>query len=601
MVLLRLQKNIKNNLMKQFFKFMFASMFGFVLAGVILIFVLIAAITSAVGGASSDKAFEVKEKSILQISLDAPINDRSNENPFAAISKGSFETEKKLGLYHYLRAITNAKTDDKIKGIFLDLETVNAGAASVTEIRNALLDFKKSKKFIIAYAETYTQKSYYLASVATTIYLNPQGNLEWKGLHADLMFFKHALEKLEVEPQIIRHGKFKSAVEPFLADKMSDANRTQTRAFMGDIWKSIVTGIATERKIDAVTLQTYANEMSVQNPDDALKFKLVDKLAYRDEVLAALNKEIGNAAKDKIAFVRIAKYADGIKTEISSNKIAIIYAEGSIVSGKGDDENTGSETIAREIAKAADDEKIKAIVLRVNSPGGSALASDVIWRETKLAATKKPLIVSMGNVAASGGYYISCGAQRIFAEPTTITGSIGVFGLLFNMEKLLNNKLGVTIDTVKTAPMADIGSGTRSMTAQERTIIQNSVERVYATFIGRVAEGRKKSTADIDSIGQGRVWSGEDAKDLGLVDEFGGLQDAINYASKKANVDKYRIVELPKSKNPLEQMFNKIDDETEVRVMQNQLGRAYPYYKKLNNLLQLKGVQARMDYDVEIY
>ena len=587
--------------MKQFFKFMFASMFGFVLAGLVLIFAIVAIISGALSNAGSENKVDIKENTVLQISFNEKINDRSSDNPFEGLKNGSFETEKKLGLHHIIRSIKNAATDNKIKGIFLDLDAVNAGAASMYEIRNALLDFKKSNKFVVAYAESYTQKSYYMASVANTVYLNPQGDLEWKGLSGELMFFKHTLEKLEVEPQIIRHGKFKSAVEPFIEEKMSAANRKQTHTYMQDIWKTIVNAVASTRKIDANTLQEYANTLAIQTPEDALKFKFIDKLAYRDEVMEALKINVGIGKDDKLSFTKLNKYDATFITEISSQKIAVIYAEGEIESGKGDDESTGSETIAREINKAANDKNIKAIVLRVNSPGGSALASDVIWRETKLAAVKKPLVVSMGDVAASGGYYISCGAQRIFAEPTTITGSIGVFGLMFNFQKLLNNKLGITIDTIKTAPLADIGSSTRSMTAQERNIIQNSVERVYSTFISRVADGRKKSVADIDSIGQGRVWSGEDAKDIGLVDEFGGLNDAIAYAAKKANINKYRLIELPKTKSPIEQIFSKVDDETEARVLKNQLGNALPYYQKFNHLLKLKGVQARMDYDIEIY
>jgi len=587
--------------MRQFFKFMFASMFGFIIAGLVLIFIVAGIIGAAVSSVGGDNEANVKDKSILQISFNEEIHDRSNDNPFAGIKNGIFETEKKLGLYHILNAIENAKTDSKIKGIFLDLEGVNTGIASMNEIRNALLDFKKSNKFIVAYSEAYSQKSYFMASVANAIYLHPQGDLEWKGLGAEFMFLKHTLEKLEIEPQIIRHGKFKSAVEPFTEEKMSAANRIQTRSYMSDIWKSMVNGVAQQRKINANQIQEFANQISIQTPEDALKLKFVDKLSYRDELMKDLKKNVGIAENEKLSFVKLNKYEGSVKSVIDSNKIAVNYAEGEIESGKGDEESTGSESIAQEISKAANDDNIKAIVLRVNSPGGSALASDVIWRETKLAAAKKPFIVSMGDVAASGGYYISCGAQRIFAQPTTITGSIGVFGLMFNVQKMLNNKLGITIDTLKTAPLADIGSGTRSMTAQERTIIQNSVERVYSTFIGRVAEGRKKSVADIDSIGQGRVWSGEDAKELGLVDEFGGINDAIAYAAKKANLDKFRVLELPKPKNAMEQIFKKMDDETETKILSNQLGRAYPYYKKLNHLLQLKGIQARMDYDLEIY
>jgi protease-4 len=587
--------------MKQFFKYMFASMFGFIIAGVLLIFILAALIGSALNSSDSEKEVVVKEKSILQISLDDVVKDKASQNPFEGLSKGKFDSEKKLNLYHIIRSIKAASTDNNIAGIFLDLQSVNAGAASTVEIRNALLDFKKTKKFIYAYSEMYSQKSYFLASVADKVFLNPQGDFDWKGLSAELLFFKHTLEKLEIEPQIIRHGKFKSAVEPFIEDKMSTANRLQTKTYMNDIWNTIVNGVSLERKISVSELQNYANTLAVQSPDDALKLKFVDKLTYRDEVITELKKLVGKDAKAELSFLKLEKYDATVHTTVSSNKIAVIYAEGEIESGDGDANSIGSETLAKEIHKAANDENVKAIVLRVNSPGGSALASDVIWRETKLAASRKTFVVSMGDLAASGGYYIACGANKIFAEPTTITGSIGVFGLMFNVQKLLNNKLGIYVDTVKTNALADIGSSTRSMTMQERQIIQNGVERVYATFIGRVAEGRKKSTADIDSIGQGRVWSGSDAKDLGLVDELGGLNDAINYAAKKANIDKYRILELPKSKNLVEQIFNNVDDETETRILKTHLGNTYPYYMKFNHVLNMRGIQARMEYDVDIY
>ena len=587
--------------MKQFFKFMFASMFGFIIAGVILLFVIAAMIGGAIQSNQSSDEIVIKEKSILYLTLSDEIKDRISQNPFQSLSKGKIDSEKKLNLHHLIRSIKSAASDTKIAGVFLELDAVNAGTASVLEIRNALVEFKKSKKFVYAYAEVYTQKSYFLASVADKVYLNPQGDMDWKGLSAELMFFKHTLEKLEVEPQIIRHGKFKSAVEPFIEDKMSTANRLQTKTFMSDIWNTMVSAVSAQRNIAPDKLQEIANLHSIQSPEDALKLKFVDKLAYRDEVVKELMKLVGKGESTDLSFVKAEKYDATVSTVVTNNKIAVIYAEGDIVSGEGDENSIGSESLAKEISKARKDDHIKAIVLRVNSPGGSALASDVIWRETKLASAQKPFVVSMGDVAASGGYYISCGAQRIFAEPTTITGSIGVFGLMFNMQKLLNNKLGIYVDTVKTNTLADIGSSTRSMTAQERQIIQNGVERIYTTFITKVAEGRKMTIAEIDSIGQGRVWSGEDAKTLGLVDDLGGLDDAINYASKLAKLDKFRVVEFPKEKNFVEQLFNAAEDESESKILKTHLGNTYPYYKKFKNIMKLKGVQARMEYEVDIY
>ncbi len=591
--------------MKQFFKFMFASMLGFLLSGILLIVIFIALVSSAISNAGKEEdEVSVKENSVLHIEFGQEIVDRASKNPLENFDFISFKPNESTGLDKILENLEKAASDTKIKGIFLDITNVPAGIATVEEIRNALIEFKKSKKFIVAYSEIYTQKTYYLTSVADKIYLNPQGAIEIKGLGGEIMFYKGALEKLEIEPQIIRHGKFKSAVEPYMLDKMSDANREQTHTFINSIWQQIISGIAKERKISTASIQEMADNMLVQSPEDALKYKLVDKLLYRDEVTAELKGRLGVAEKDKLALVDFSSYFNTPtirKYDLATPKIAVIYATGAIESGEGDDKTIGSERISKAIAEARKDEKVKAIVLRVNSPGGSALASDVIWREVVLAKKVKPVVVSMGDVAASGGYYIACAANKIYASPNTITGSIGVFGVMFNGQKFLNNKLGITIDTVKTGKHSDLGSIYRPLTADERAVIQQEVEHVYDVFTKKVAEGRKKTQAEIDSIGQGRVWSGTDAMKIGLIDAFGGLNDAIADAAKMAKLDKYRIYSLPKQKSTLESLFKKTTESEETRVMERELGLAYKYYKNLQDVLKSQGIQARLPYSIDIH
>ncbi len=584
---------------------MFASMLGFLLSGILLIVVFVALVASAISNAGKDEdEGSVKENSILHIQFDQEIVDRASKNPLENFDFMSFKPNESTGLDKILENLEKAAGDTKIKGIFLDITNVPSGIATVEEIRNTLIEFKKSKKFIVAYSEIYTQKTYYLTSVADKIYLNPQGAIEIKGLGGEIMFYKGALEKLEIEPQIIRHGKFKSAVEPYMLDKMSNANREQTHTFINSIWQQIISGIAKERKISTASIQEIADNMLVQSPEDALKYKLVDKLLYRDEVTAELKGRMGVAEKDKLALVDFSSYFNTPtirKYDLATPKIAVIYATGAIESGEGDDKTIGSERISKAIAEARKDEKVKAIVLRVNSPGGSALASDVIWREVVLAKKVKPVVVSMGDVAASGGYYIACAASKIYASPNTITGSIGVFGVMFNGQKFLNNKLGITIDTVKTAKHSDLGSIYRPLTADERAVIQQEVEHVYDVFTKKVAEGRKKTQAEIDSIGQGRVWSGADAIKIGLIDAFGGLNEAITDAAKMAKLDKYRIYSLPKQKSTLESLLKKTTESEEARLMERELGLAYKYYKNLQDVLKSQGIQARLPYSIDIH
>ena len=490
-----------------------------------------------------------------------------------------------------------------MKGILLDLSGIPAGIATVEEIRNGLLDFKKSGKFIVSYSETYTQKSYYLASVADKIYLNPAGSMEFKGISGRVMFFKGMLDKLDIEAQVIRHGKFKSAVEPFMLDKMSDASKEQTLSYVSAIWQQMLRGISETRNISTDQLTLIADQMKIQTPQDAVDLKFVDKLIYKDELIEELRNRVGIADAKDLKIMKLSKYNDAPYKEESlsgNEKIAVIFASGNIISGEGDDNNIGSERISKAIRRARMDDKVKAIVLRVNSPGGSALASDVIWREVVLAKKAKPVVVSMGDLAASGGYYISCAASKVFASPNTITGSIGVFGIVPNTQQFFSQKLGITFDGVKTNPYADYIPTTRPMTADEKTFLTRDIENIYNTFINHVSEGRKITVAQVDSIGQGRVWSGTDAKRIGLIDEFGGLTDAIKAAAKLANLKEYRLMKLPVQKDPFTQIMEALNGDNTSLLLKKELGSSYACYEYLKNISQMKGIQALMPYEIEV-
>jgi protease IV len=582
--------------MKTFFASLLGTLTAMVVGFLFFIIIIVALVPE-------EKTTRIEDKSVLHLDLSKPITERSSKNPFENLDL-SGETKTPTGLNDLMACLEKAEADSNIKGIFLDVSVIPAGFATLEEIRNGLIKFKKSGKFVYAYSEIYTQKAYYLATVADKVFLNPQGIIEHKGLSAQIMFLKGLLEKADIDAQIFRHGKFKSAIEPLMLDKMSDANRKQVEVYIGSIWNHVLNGISTARKIEVAELNRLADEMVINNAGACISNKLADDTLYRDQVMDLIRTKLDIKEKDKVNLVTLAKYTKAPskkKDKLSKNKVAVIYAVGDIESGEGDDETIGSERISRSIREARIDSTIKAIVLRVNSPGGSALASDVIWREVVLANKVKPVIVSMGDVAASGGYYISCGADYIFAQPNTITGSIGVFGILPNLSKMYKNKFGITIDTANTNKHADLGTLNRAVMENERSVIQDGVESVYTTFIGRVASGRKKSSADIDSIGQGRVWTGADALNIGLVDALGGIEDAIAYAVKKANLDGYRIINLPKQKDPFEELMKELSgksDETVKQILQREMGSSYQYIKLLKTFSGMKGVQARMPYEV---
>jgi protease-4 len=586
--------------MKLFFKNVLSTIVGVVLSVVVVVLLFIGIISIAISALDSDKETKVKANSILKITLSKPIVERASNNPFENLSITNMNPETEMEFKTILDNIEKAKTDSRIKGIYLNVSFVNAGLSQTEEIRNKLLDFKKSGKFIISYAEYYSQSGYYLSSVADEIFLNPEGIFELKGLSAQIIFFKGLLEKLDIEAQVIRHGKFKSAIEPFILDKMSKENREQISLLLTTISDNILDSIASQRGLTLSRVEELADNLELNTAANCLENNFVDALIYQDELENKLKSKLGEEAK--LQLISLSKY-NNAKVEkqgkISRDKIAIIYATGEINSGKGDLKSVGSETTAKAIKEAREDEKVKAIVLRVNSPGGSALASDVIWRETTLAKAEKPLVISMGDLAASGGYYIACAADTIVANPTTITGSIGVFGLIPNLRHFYKNKLGITIDTVNISKHADFGGMHRRLTSFERAKIQDHVEDIYATFISHVAEGRNMSTAAVDDIGQGRVWTGYDAKRLGLVDVLGGLETAIDIAADLAELSDYRLVSLPKKENPLETFIKEITGE-ESKYIANYLGIDRKFVKSVENLLKGEKIKARMPFILEI-
>jgi len=587
--------------MRQFFKFMFASMLGFILSVVLLFFIVAAIFAAIISSASDDKEVVTKAGTVLHVYFHYPVKDRTSKNPFEQFDFSSFRNVSQPGLNDILANIKKASQDPNISGIYLDLAGLQSGLAVIEDIREQLKEFKKSGKFILAYSDYYTQGSYYLASVADEIWVNPLGVVEFKGLKVEIPFIKGLLAKLEVEPQIIRHGKFKSAIEPLILDKMSEENRLQVATFVNAFWNKYLVGISESRKIDKAVLENIADSLLIQTSADALQHGFVTRTGYKDEFLARLNSRLGKSPDEKIALINLKKYTrvtSGEKKPFTRDKIAVIYADGDIVDGKGNADQIGSESLSDLIRKARTDEKVMAVVMRVNSPGGSALASEVIWREVDLCRKVKPFVVSMGNVAASGGYYISCAADTIVAQPNTVTGSIGVFGLIFNAQKLFNNKLGITFDTYKTGPFADMGDMTRPVTDTEKMVYQNAVERIYDVFTKRVATGRNLSQADVDSIGQGRVWSGTDAHKLGLVDVMGGLNDAIDIAAKMSNLDNYRIYELPEEKDAFVQIMEELSGEAESRMIRYKLGDYFTYYQAYESLKTFSGLQARMIFPI---
>lgn len=583
--------------MKQFFKFFFASLLALVVAGVLFFVVLFGAIgalsssvkSSLEGSTANGKI--VKANSILKIDLSKAYLEHDGATPIALFKGGDIQS---VGLHNLLDRIKAAKTDDNIKGIYLKADGNGSGLATDQQIRSALEDFKTSGKFIYAYGDFIPQSAYYVASAADSVFINPMGSVELKGLASQITFFKGALDKLEVKPEIFYCGKFKSATEPFRMEKMSDPNRKQIAALQQAVWSVYLKAFAQHAGTDTGTLNQWAQTGAIQTAHDALSHHLVNGIKYQDQIEDLLRKKSGLDKDEDLRLVSAEEYSPTVSNKTDAPKIALLIAQGEIVdqasSSFGNEPEIAADEIIKTIRKIKKDDKIKAVVFRVNSPGGSALASEKILRELNLLKAKKPLVVSMGDLAASGGYYISCQADSIFALPTTITGSIGVFGMMFNTQKFFNDKLGVTFDAVKNAPYADLGNSNRPMTEQEKQFIQNNVDSTYLTFKSRVAAGRHKSIAYIDSIGQGRVWSGTAGLQNGLVDALGGLARAFNSAASLAKIKDYQIETFPESKSQWEQILSvfkgsSISEQMAVQhLLKSRLGDNYSWFKVLQQM-----------------
>lgn len=586
----------------EFLKQVLATLTGVLIAAVILFFGIMVFIGALVQQSTQTKTASVSANSVLYINLNHVVVEKTESNPFDELNIPIYGSERSIGLNDILARIKAAKTDDNIKGIYLNPSTVGVGFATLKAIRDALLDFKESKKFIVAYSEVYSQKAYYLASVADDVYLHPEGSVDFRGLSSSVVFLKDALDKLGIDMQVIKVGTYKSAVEPFMLNEMSPANREQVTSYLHSIYNNFLSDIASGRQVDKDSLRHIANEYLIRDADDALQYKFVDKKLYKDELLNELKLLIGIDEDKDIPAVSLLSYAGKKETGSAKDKVAVLYAYGDIVDGEGDGTNIGGDRISRELRKIRKDKDVKAVVLRVNSPGGSALASDVIWREVELTKQVKPIVVSMGDYAASGGYYISAAADSIFAESTTLTGSIGVFGIIPNFKGLLNNKLGVYVDGVSTGKYSSLmADPDRPLTAEERAIIQKEVDKVYTTFMERVANGRKITVAQVDSIGQGRVWTGEQAVQLGLVDKVGNLQQAITAAANKAELKDYKVVELPEKKDPFANLLSTSKDKIKNWMLEDEIGEYQRYLIDLKKVLTNTGIQARIPYTVEIY
>ena len=589
--------------MKDFLKYVLATIVGIFVASIIGFFMLFSVIIAAI--ISSDKQVFVENSSMLVVDLDRQVVDRSSNDPFSNLNIPGFASVRTIGLDDIKKSLENAVDDNRIKGIYLKVSAFGGGMASAEEVRNMLLDFKKkSDKPIYVYGDNFDQKAYYVATVADKIVIHPMGSIDFRGLGGEMMFYKNLLEKIGVEVQVIRgpDNKFKAAVEPFMLEKMSEENREQQLVYMTSLWNTMLKGISETRNITKEKLNELADEvLTFKLGSDMVEMGLVDKTGFKDEVLDDLREITGIQAKKGIPIISATDYAKAqvVSEKFGRDKIAVIYLSGDIGIALGSESIIGDE-VGREIRKVRQDSTYKAIVLRVNSPGGAVFDSEIIWREVKLAAEEKTLVVSFGDVAASGGYYISCAADRIIAQPNTITGSIGVFSIIPNFSELLNDKLGITTDVVKTNKNSDLLSTSRSMTKHENELFQKYTVQIYDTFLSHVAEGRNMTKEQVDFIGQGRVWSGENAKEIGLIDDFGGLDDAIKLAAEIAGIEEYRTVSLPSQSSPIEQFFKNTTDNIRLRIIKNELGDKYRYYEYLKKATHYNGVLARMPYDIYV-
>ena len=604
--------------MKQFLKYLFASTLGTVVGFILIFFIggviLTGIIGSALMMAGKQKTTKVEANSVMVIDLSEEIKERTAPNPFENLQIDGMDAQDGIELRDFLAALEEAEQDTNIKGILIRGSFFGGGISTMQTVRDHLQQFKDSSgKFVMAYEEMMTQGAYYVASVADEVYMFQEGTMDFRGLRSEIPFFKGAMDKLNIDATIVKgpNNIYKSAVEPFYREDMSEPNKVQVKRILDDVWNEMLMDITASRGLSSNELNTIADDLAMKKPEDAVSLGLIDGLAYYDEIQAKLREKLGLEEDDDIPSISIENYAarldgpmdklDHAKSWKDKSEVAIIYAVGGINSGKGDEENIGSETLAKAIREARLDEDVKAIVMRVNSPGGSALASEVIWRETILAKEAKPFVVSFGDVAASGGYYISTHADRIFAQPTTITGSIGAFGMIPNFRGFFNEKLGITFDGVKTNKHADFGSLTRDFDEEEIGLIEGYLEQIYTEFVAKVAEGRGTTYAVIDSIGRGRVWTGKDALVNGLVDEIGGLEAAVTYAAEQAELDDYDVIEMPKKEDPFEKFIKDISGSTKMWVAEMTLGEEeVAMWKKVEEMKKMQGVQARMLLDFKV-
>jgi protease-4 len=583
--------------MRSFFKIFFASLLALVIFTIIVFFFIV----SFLGKLASKNELKVEAQSVLVLDLGQHYAEQLRDVPFA-VFRG--QDKDVPGLYDVVRLLQRAKSDKNISGLYILANNNANGFAASEEIRNAVLEFKASGKFVLAHGDVMSQEAYAVANVADSVFVSPQGFLEWNGLSVEYAFLKGTLEKLDIEPQIFYAGKFKSATEPLRATEMTPANELQTSVWLNDLYSHMLQGTSVTRKIDTATLHHLANEGKIQTGADAVTYKLIDALKYDDELKDGIKRRLKIDKYERTNYITINNYLAAHKLDKSSgDKMALIYAEGNIIDGEGGEGSIGSETYRTLLRKARLDKSIKAIILRVNSGGGSSLASENIWRELELAKKEKPVVVSFGDVAASGGYYISCSADSIFCLPNTITGSIGVFGIVPNMETFFRNKLGITFDGVKTGPYADMGAIYRPLGENERKMVQSSIDVIYAQFKQRVADGRKKDTAYIDSIAQGRVWTGLRAKEIGLIDRFGGLDDAVKCAARLAKLDNYSLREFPQPRNIFQQFFGKSDPMNFNDKMKAELGEVnYQLYSEIKKVREMTNVpQTRLPFTFFIH
>jgi len=575
-------------------------MLGTFITVVILTLIGFAIIIGVIIAATAEEEVAISGNTVLYLDLDKPIAERAPDKLFFLNPMSSGNA---LGLDDIVKSIAKAKDDANITGIYLNTENISTGMGTLEEIRDALIDFKTSGKFLVSYGNYYSQAAYYLATAADQVYLNPEGGMLFKGLNAQLMFLKGTLEKLDVEVQVIRHGKFKAATEPLFLDKMSAENREQITTMITDIWHQVITDISVARTIEPQELNRIADALLVQTAADAVEYGMIDGVLFKDEMLGELRNLLSIDSTAKITTVSLDSYikVPASHRSTAKEKVAVVFAFGDVVDGEGTAENIGGERISRAVRKAREDKTVKAIVLRVNSGGGSALASEVIWREIELASREKPVVASFGDVAASGGYYIGCAANKIVCDPTTITGSIGVWGAIPNLQGLMNNKLGITFDNAKTNDNADFIPVMKPLTPYQRAVIQKDVDHIYDLFAGRVAAGRHMTVEEVDNIGQGRIWSGTEALQLGLVDTLGGLDAAISMAASMAGLTDFRITALPVLKDPLQQILEQITGKSTPDIyMKQALGEDYIYYQTIRKIREMKGVQARMPFEIMV-